>query len=84
MFECIYVYVYRCLKLITCALLKCLISLHLEQVSTLTCITMDHNCELLMCYVVVNSGVFKCDRTHRMWYVATVRTRVVMAWYQCL
>ena len=44
MYECIYVYVYRCLKLITCALLKCLISLHLEQVSTLTCITMDHNC----------------------------------------
>jgi hypothetical protein len=57
MFECIYVYVYRCLKLITCALLKCLISLHLEQVSTLTCITMGHNCELLICYVVVISGM---------------------------
>ena len=55
--ECIYVFVYRCLKLTTCALLKCLISLHLEQVSTLTCITMDHDCWLLMCYVVFKSGM---------------------------
>ena len=57
MYECIYVFVYRCLKLSTRALLKCLISLHFEQVSTLTCITMGHNCELLICYVVVISGM---------------------------
>ena len=48
---------YRCSKLIIVnSTSACFIHITC-QVSTLTCITMDHNCELLMCYVVVNSGM---------------------------
>ena len=48
---------YRCSKLIICELYKCVFYSYRSQVSTLICITMDHNCEFLMCYVVVNSGM---------------------------
>ena len=35
---------YRCLKQIICELYKCVFYSYHSQVSTLTCITMDHNC----------------------------------------
>ena len=35
-------------------------------------------CALYRCSKLIICELYKCDRTHRMWYMATVRTSMVM------
>ena len=76
---CGYVCVYasRCLKLNTCEIAQ---ELDIFAFRTGEYINLYHyGSELRIAYVLCGCQVWHvimCDRTHRMWYVATVRTSI--------